>query len=336
MAGFRYATMAPYFRPTLKHLHIDAYKHGPSSTDLLQVLSRMPLLQTLMFTHIPHADSSDMHSQEVALPFLRHLSLLGSSSACADLLECLRFPSTAILEIAVNVTPLSDYISPEIAVVAVTLSLGPALRGKLRDHANIGDPDSILEATLDNWDLKFYSPKDLRGTKHLHRSSGGDHICKLSIYEIIREVFEPVTRKAGPLPFFHGALPTANNVRFLTINTGFFSKVVPFLTAFTRVESLHIIAHSALSRSPALLKLYAVDCNHLFPLLRRLHLTRFWFGIPGHDSDIRPTLEDVLSSRMEWGSGITQLAISKAVGFSIDDVMRLREFVEEVDWDEVI
>ncbi|KAH8080694.1 hypothetical protein BXZ70DRAFT_636868 [Cristinia sonorae] len=336
LSGFLWDTVTPYFRPTLRHLTIDAMCSVPK---FLRAIERMPLLEHLS-VELPSwhmREITDVRPYPtVTLSYLTELILAGEVESLSETLLCLRFPSTASFGLTAIISDISPLGFQKLD------NLYDTLAARLRGQGAIGKPerlDILVVHCPSAGDRDSHSRYILHTTTQTSSRLAGTQRARsaltLSVHTLpIKTVIASMANALGPA--------LRSEIRGVTLRGGCLHDVPPtFAEAFTSLPNVETLCvDETFLWSPEYLSSHVPLPNRpLFPRLKEVKLRRFRFHDPadvtlsppqGPELGVVETLADVLTTRAEGGFPVERLVVDRAVDFGEQDRIALLRCVKEV------
>lgn len=330
-----YASVQSMFRSTLHTLSISTCSMPGITSDLVEALRAMPLLEHLKLHQVlPETHSSvrpDMSSIPiVSLSQLRSLYVTRSSAVeCADFLDRLSFPPSASLHL--DLRPASPTLWCAVVI--------PALSAKFKDREPIQtvcihtpwNTDVQVAAWSRAMDMDEFesqqTPPDLCITMYGHHSNTIE--CDETLVSLTCDL--PLT---GVKTLFIGELNP-----YLKRNSSWIAMFTPMTQTEilgvlgSTVEFISSVFHRPRERKPS-----SSGGGQTMPNLKCLSLRKVTFkediDAPTiYSYDFIHNLRNCLIVRNERHKRLESLRIRLAVNFTEDDLTVLQDLTETVDWD---
>lgn len=355
--GVTFHHISPFFRPTLRRLHLERapYKITPTVKDLLNALNAMPNLEELTLLKMFHHYTGSFDTlPDITLGHLRSLRLEICKTACCEILEHLTFPHSVVLSRRFHCWGIATrFILRESSEATVARFFRSAFAKLMGDGV-----------------LQFQGLPSITGLTVEMRGQGWVHT--VALYDDSISTVEPsfLIRNYNCdeqflvddiLECLCGCLPPhiLASVRRLSItgdlsnhyqDGGVITRLTDKSRGFVNLETLdmentrgiwkalvsrHCQRHdSATSRSyePAWLEAELLPFQKLHTMIIRDAYFRL---VPREktEGDFLWLLRDMLRVRKQVGVPIRSLEIVRGQYLEEDDVEMLSEYVEEVIWD---
>ncbi|THH32467.1 hypothetical protein EUX98_g1725 [Antrodiella citrinella] len=349
--GLPYDRVLPFFRPTLRTLHLHHVRDGPRLPigALLQALCDMPLLEEL---YISHTFSASASLPTVELSNLRKLHLESGTSMCCDILDRLVIPtssatgaangSTSRKVVAHTNNNQADYYLHELSRSVVSKLDGVRIVGAV-------PPCDTLKLVINPYGQRRLHPLTLEAW------SGAYHIFTWCLdYGVQHGPIELYIILGWVLTAFPARL--LEKLRTLHVSVEADVEVIPqSALGLTSLEVVHLRRsrgiiidlsqqHTSLDHTldPTGTPILLPSIKLPFPDLHTISMDSIEFHSPWHnyssgeDEDVMMCLWHLLALRNSAGAPLALLTIRNATSFTHEDAEKLRLQVVVLDWDGIV
>lgn len=323
------------FPAALLHLEVSLAKYDAGIGSMLDALSGMPLLQSLVIVNLPStrgisSESLAKAERIVNLSHLRILKLDAEASDCAYFLYHLAFPSST--QLVLECLPVDPSQEPKDLALAVAARLGESFRDI--PGSSIVRPFRTIAVYLAEHHISrmftFYAWRSVLTAEDLDEVEFSEEpdiepdlkVAFQAPIDVPRHEDLSVAGFCGNLPMSSIHVAYIGSM-LLKDPTDTLSQALGGLSA---VQELIVTARSG----RAIPRLMQAE-PPLFPVLQQLRLEVVKMIGP----DATPgQFVDVLAERRRNGVEIKRLVLRDCVNVKGDDVTALEQVVGEVDWDE--